>query len=279
MLANIDPEKIADLLRECARTLILPRHNKLAKHEIDTKSGPTDLVTIADRESEEFLKKQIESLYSGSVVIGEESVATDPACIDILNDQDKIVWVVDPVDGTSNFVAGNSTFAVMVACVFNGETQFGWIYDPLGNRMMIATKDKGVTINGQPVYTAAPKPLNEAIGHALPKYFPSLMRPSLENLKANVKDLYSMNCSGHEYLSIVSGRTDFMICKNTKPWDHLAGVLAVREAGGQANRWDGSVFDAVAATGGLVISANPRIYQDLMATVVPDLYSELKPSV
>ena len=149
MANNIDPNKIAQLLRDCAKECILPRYNKLKSGDILKKTSAADIVTIADKEAENKLIKDITKLYPGSIVIGEESIYEGKASLDELKKTDKIVWVVDPIDGTNNFVAGKRNFGIMLACVINGKTQFGWIYDILGDEIAIAEKGKGAYFHGQ----------------------------------------------------------------------------------------------------------------------------------
>ena len=105
--------EVADLLRTAARAEILPRFRRLASADIREK-GPGDLVTVADEESERQLTRRLMDLVPNSVVIGEEAVAADSKVLDRVFD-DAPVWIVDPVDGTSNFAAGKPAFGVIVA--------------------------------------------------------------------------------------------------------------------------------------------------------------------
>lgn len=125
---NIDHDKIAALLREVAADKITPRFQKLTDEEIRTKSGPEDLVTIADEEAETELTRRLQDLLPGSLVLGEEAVAHGSVRHDILKNNDTPVWVVDPVDGTRNFARGTPQFGTILALVHKGECVAGWIY-------------------------------------------------------------------------------------------------------------------------------------------------------
>src|SRR6185437_792815 len=99
---------------------VMPRFEKLESGDISEK-GPGDLVTVADIAAEHRLTPALRGLLPGSLVVGEEAVAADPAVLALL-DGDDYVWVVDPIDGTANFAAGIPLFAVMVALIRRGET-------------------------------------------------------------------------------------------------------------------------------------------------------------
>ena len=106
------------------------------------EKGPGDLVTVADEESERQLTRRLMELVPNSAVIGEEAVAADQKVLDRIFD-DVPVWIIDPVDGTSNFAAGKPAFGVIVAYARRGETLAGWIHDPLGKRTAVAMKGEG----------------------------------------------------------------------------------------------------------------------------------------
>ncbi|NKB46009.1 MAG: hypothetical protein GKS03_17240 [Alphaproteobacteria bacterium] len=99
---------VEQLILSVSVSTILPRYQSLTKEEIRTKTGPGDLVTIADEEAEQKLAEGLVALLPGSTVIGEEAVAADPAVLDHLS-RPGAVWIIDPIDGTANFVAQNNS--------------------------------------------------------------------------------------------------------------------------------------------------------------------------
>src|SRR6185437_5920408 len=129
-------DQVAELIREVAATIVLPRFRHLAAGEIHQKS-PGDVVTIADQEAEKALTRRLTALLPGSVVVGEEAVAADPRVLERVRDPGA-VWIVDPVDGTNNFAAGKTPFAVMVALLRDAEPAAAWIYDVVDDRMTLA---------------------------------------------------------------------------------------------------------------------------------------------
>jgi fructose-1,6-bisphosphatase/inositol monophosphatase family enzyme len=187
------------------------------------------------------------------------------------------VWVADPVDGTHNFVHGKREFGVMLAAVHNGEIVHGWIYDVLDRKMMHAEKGAGAYFDGQRLKTAAPKPLDQLIGHIGAKYYPDRVRPFLKEQKKKVASARSLHCAAHEYLLVLTGQADFGIYSRVKPWDHLAGALAVNEAGGSATLWNGQPYFPAFTGNGLMVASHPDVARELRAAIVDELVDKLKP--
>src|SRR5262249_4771449 len=125
-----------------AKAEILPRFRHLEPGTVQTKTGPTDLVTQADTEAEWAIKREVNKRWPGTLVVGEESVAADPALLGRLASAD-VAITVDPVDGTANLAAGLPLFAVMASVGVKGETVGGIIYDPMGDDWMLAEKGSG----------------------------------------------------------------------------------------------------------------------------------------
>lgn len=140
---------VEEVIRQAAAAEIMPRFRQLAAHEIDQKSGPHDLVTDADRKAEEFLTEALTALLPGSVVVGEEAVHADPASYGAIGGTAP-VWIVDPVDGTRQFVHGDSGFCTLVALVLDGVVHASWTFAPA--REEFATAIRG----GAPSWTVCP---------------------------------------------------------------------------------------------------------------------------
>jgi fructose-1,6-bisphosphatase/inositol monophosphatase family enzyme len=265
---SVDTDKVSALIVEAADTLIVPRFKQLQQGEIGTKSGPDDLVTIADREAEAFLAEALPRLYPGTVLIGEESVSEGRASLETLKERDRLIWVADPVDGTHNFVDGKREFGVKLAAVYNDEVLYGWIYDVIGKKMMVAEKGAGAFFDGERLKTAAPKTIGDMTGHAGMKYFPEKVRPFLRDAKEKIGEVYSLSCAAHEYLRIASGLSDFGIYSRVKAWDHLAGTLAVREAGGSVSLWNGKPYVPSFSGHGLLVASSDVVASELREAAV-----------
>ena len=225
MKGDSDFDGVGDILREAADTLICPRFRCLDAAAIATKSHADDLVTIADLETEEFLSRHLTALLPGSLAVGEESVFRDPArkaCLD----SDKPVWVIDPVDGTANFVHGLPGFAIIIALVERRRTIRGWIYDPLSRRLYKTEAGAGVWCEGRRLC------LDGRQGRELTAMSGCLGRRMIEHHRQHLGELSQRGSAAHDYMALCDGRLDFRLFRLLNPWDHAAGVLMVEEAGG-----------------------------------------------
>lgn len=230
-------DHVPALLRAVADELIQPRFGALAPSQIHAKDGRHDLVTVADLEVERRLTDALRALEPHSRVVGEEGVAADPARLAWLAGSAP-VWLVDPIDGTRNFVAGRSCFAVIVAYCRDGDTQAGWILDPLDGAMVGATRGEGAWLDRdgerRPLtIDAAGGDLTRMAGRLCDRYarrLPSLREQGLSPLPERAVRYGS---TGREYMDIARGRLHFGQYRRLKPWDHAAGLLIAEEAGGR----------------------------------------------
>ncbi|MCD8526028.1 MAG: hypothetical protein LRY62_02365 [Alphaproteobacteria bacterium] len=174
---QIDHNEISQIMREVAADKIIPRFQKLADGEIRTKSGPEDLVTIADEEAEVEITKRLQAAYPGCYVLGEESVAQGTVSRDILKTSNTLIFIVDPVDGTRNFAHGVPRYGSIVAAVYNGECIGGWIYQIPLDRIFHAEKGKGVMIDGVP-FTPAAQPAPDADFSVMRAFISTMFVPS-----------------------------------------------------------------------------------------------------
>ncbi|MFF9352493.1 inositol monophosphatase family protein [Streptomyces sp. NPDC014734] len=229
-------------VRAAAAAEIMPRHRQLAAHEIVEKNGPHDLVTIADRLAEEHLTASLTRLLPGSVVVGEEAVHADPAVYDALRG-DAPVWIVDPVDGTRQFVHGDPGFCTLVALARHGELLASWTFAPALDQMAVAVRGGGATLNGEPISSGSPAPgtaLRVAMSH--PDYTTEAQKRALLGLRTDGIDARPCGSAGLEYLAVARGEMDAVAFTWEYAWDHAAGLLLVTEAGGAQATLDGTPF-------------------------------------
>lgn len=264
-MPHIDPEKIANYIREVAADKIVPRFQKLEEHEISTKSGPTDLVTIADLEAEVDLTRIFKDILPGSYVVGEEAVSKNETDMGLLATHDGFVWVIDPVDGTLNFASGNEKFGTIIALVKGGQTVQGWILDIPKGRMAVAERGSGVEIDGiSKTYPAMEKSLNETRGFISRKFLPPKMREELkEILDSEFGNVETYMCCAHEYMDILEGEAFFSMYSRIRPWDHLTGGMMMVESGGYARKWDGSLYSPGDERGGLICTPDENIWNQI----------------
>jgi len=232
-----DPTRVGAIMRAVAAEEILPRFEKLERHEIGEKDAG-EIVTAADIASETKLAAAFTALLPGSVVVGEEGFAADNSVIEHLS-RDAAVWIVDPLDGTRNFSEGNPTFAVIVALAIGGETRAGWIYDPLRDDLIWGAAGEGTWDRAGRVRLPSAKRSIKTMRGSVP----SRPRARLEELAAKKgtpvpADMVRLRCCGREYMDLIRGDLDFALYGQLKAWDHAAGVLLHREAGGHSGRAD-----------------------------------------
>ncbi|MET8286248.1 inositol monophosphatase family protein [Streptomyces sp. NPDC051639] len=223
---------VEEAVRHAAAAEIMPRFRQLAAHEIDQKSGPHDLVTDADRKAEEYLTDTLPKLLPGSVVVGEEAVHADPATYDAIQGAAP-VWIVDPVDGTRQFVRGESGFCTLVALTLGGVVHASWTYAPARGQLAVALRGRGAHLDGQPLRSGSPAPgrdLEIATSH--PDYTTDEQKRALLGLNTEGVRPRPCGSAGLEYLAVARGELDATAFSWEAAWDHAAGLLLVEEAGG-----------------------------------------------
>ena len=252
-------ENVAAILRETATEIILPRFNALTTEQIKEKSGPGDLVTVADIEAEEKLSNALKQLIPGSQVVGEETTSKYPDTINFLS-SGSLVWVVDPIDGTKNFTRGNHLFCIMVCLVRSSSPILAVIFDPLSDTYLSAEKGSGAWLHNTNGVSAKKLKIQESVDLNQMSGFLSLGgfkdRPTRDKMRLSASTLFkrydNLGCSGHEYIQIITNRRHFTINYRTFPWDHLPGSLIHSEAGGYQANFEGAKYDPTKLTKGLV---------------------------
>lgn len=227
----MDTESVLALLKDVAARVITPRFRSLAAGQIIEKN-PGDLVTVADREAEVLITEWLNQHDPSALVVGEEATETDPGLLTRLESAPR-AWVVDPVDGTKNFVHGRKEHAVMVAEIVDGEAVRGWIWQPEFERAYVAEKGAGLYLNGERLVRSE-RPDGEL------KVLTS--RPSEEGSVGGLTVGPSAWCCGVDYPWIADGTVDAVLYVSNKPWDHAPGSLFVREMGGVVRYADGTEY-------------------------------------
>ncbi|WP_264927080.1 inositol monophosphatase family protein [Streptomyces sp. A012304] len=223
---------VEEAVRKAAAAEIMPRFRQLADDEVAQKSGPHDLVTDADRNAELYLTDVLGSLLPGSVVVGEEAVDADPAAYDAIRG-DAPVWIVDPIDGTRQFVHGDDGFCTLVALARHGVVLASWTYAPARDQLATAVRGGGAFLDGERLFAGRPEPgrdLTVATSH--PDYTTDEQKHALLGLWADGVAPRACGSAGLEYLAVARGTLDATAFSWELAWDHAAGLLLVEEAGG-----------------------------------------------
>lgn len=243
------------LLRQVAEDVILPRYKSLTDAQVKTKSGPNDFVTIADEEAERLLAEGLTGFQSDSLVIGEEAATADPSILDRLA-KPGAVWVIDPIDGTGNFVAGYAAFAVVVALVEDGETTMGWMHEPLEARTLWAAKGQGTWLDDYR------QTLDSTEETDLSGMAASLYHRAFKPAGKSFARTSRIGSAAHEYWALAENRVQVSSFSRLKPWDHAAGVLMHEEAGGYSALLDGTPYKPAAQDQKGILSAPSKAVWD-----------------
>ncbi|KJK60118.1 inositol monophosphatase family protein [Saccharothrix sp. ST-888] len=255
-------EKVAEILAEVSAEVVEPRFRALADGEVMEKA-PGDLVTIADREAEVIISRRLRELLPVPVV-GEEAVAADPSLARALVEE-PAVWLVDPVDGTSNFVAGRPDFAVMASLVRAGQAVAAWIWQPMSQTAYSAELGAGAWRDG---HRLVRRPTDDAPekwrGTLKSRYLdPAEHHRMLTSARVFGQVSGGLRSAGMEYPLIAEGEQEFILYWRTLPWDHAPGSLLITESGGVSARLSGSPYrpDPPGGEDGLLVAADPAVWE------------------
>ncbi|NCQ25013.1 MAG: inositol monophosphatase [Rhodobacteraceae bacterium CG17_big_fil_post_rev_8_21_14_2_50_63_15] len=258
---------LINLVRRAARTEILPRFQKLTRADVRTKSGPHDLVTEADHQAEAMIARGIQGMLPQALIVGEEAVAAKPALRDDVSEAELAV-IIDPVDGTWNYVHGLPLFGVIIAVTRFGRPVLGLLYDPVSDDWILAeetsfTRFANAIGTERPVRVSSGGPLDQLQGymhfHLMSKPRQAEIAPLLPALARCI----ALRCSCHEYRLLAQGAVDFVMSDVLNPWDHAAGVLACQQAGGVARMLDGRAYTTGILRGVLLSAANQDTWERL----------------
>ena len=219
--------EVADLLNQASKSIVLPYFKNLTEKQIKSKSEPSDLVTLADEMTETFLSEKLKQLVPGSQVIGEEAADKQPVIMRQLGEPG-IVWLIDPIDGTGNYVKGDPNFAIAVALLDSSQTIMGWIHKPLEESTIWAGKDEGSwcgKVKLEIIKKFNNTGYNDIKGANYHQNF--ITAPNMPY--SSVNRTGSAAC---EYWNLITNQIQYTTFSRLKPWDHAAGVLIHQEAGG-----------------------------------------------
>jgi myo-inositol-1(or 4)-monophosphatase len=253
---------------------VLLRHmNKLDALNVVEK-GRMDYASEVDGLAEEAIVKELRKAYPECAVLGEEgglqkgSSARGPGALG------RATWVIDPLDGTSNYLHGWPHWCVSIALVENGEPQHAVVFDPLRNELFTASKGAGAQLNERKIRVGERKDITGAM---LVTGFPPRERervaPQLDTLRELLRDAEDVRRTGSAALDlayVACGRADAYFEAGLKSWDIAAGVLLVREAGGRACDYRGAALsrmDIAESRGRQVIATNIKLADPIVKAI------------
>jgi myo-inositol-1(or 4)-monophosphatase len=243
-----------------AGDLIARSMSRLDSLKIDTK-GRNDFVTDIDRQAEADIIATIRRAHPDHAFLAEESGRTGAS---------EYVWIIDPLDGTTNFLHGFPTFAVSIAVEHRGRLQHAVVYDPMRQELFTASRGDGAQLDGKKIRVSTQRALEGAlIGTGFPyRMAAAHIDDYLAILKAVMNIAAGVRRPGAASLDlayVAAGRVDGFWEFGLAPWDTAAGTLLIQEAGGRVGTPTGTEY----SLGPNIVAGNPKVYQELLEALGP----------
>ena len=255
-----DPQDLlklaVEVAEEAARLIVERRRGTITV--ADTKSTVTDVVTAVDRESEELIRARILQARPDDSFLGEEG--------DDVNGTSGVRWVVDPIDGTVNYLYDIPAYAVSIAVEYDGETVAGVVVDAPKGEVFTATKGGGAFLDGKPIQVSGCTELSTALvgtGFGYDADRRQVQAEVVQQLITKVRDIRRIGVGALDLCYVACGRLDGYYERGLAPWDLAAGALVVTEAGAVLGGVDGGP-----AGHELTLAAGPGIADALRALLV-----------
>lgn len=229
--------------------------------KIERKAGRTDLVTWADREAQAAIAAVLRDAHPGCAILGEEGTIGDLAA--------EQVWIVDPLDGTTNYAHGWPFYSVSIALCSHGEIVCGVVYDPYRDELFAATAGGGATLDGSPLAVSAIDSLDRAL---LVTQVQSSDPAVIEDFMVRTRRLLDVAGGVRSFGSpalvmcgVAAGRLEGYCEATMSPWDVAAGALIIREAGGRVSDFAGAVASPLERAD--LLATNGRVHEELAAVL------------
>ena len=237
-----------------AATLLVDGLDRV-RAEVSTKSTPTDMVTEMDRASEALIVAGIRAKRPDDGIVGEEGAD--------VTGTSGVQWLIDPIDGTTNYLYGYPGFAVSIAAEVDGDVGVGVVHDPLHADVFRAARGRGATRNDVAIHVSSQRDLRRALVGTGFSYEPERRHRQAQVLievLPNVRDIRRMGAASVDLCSVACGRLDAFYERGLGPWDLAAGALIAEEAGAVVGDLRGGP-----ASGEFVLAAAGGVFEPLRA--------------
>lgn len=246
---KINTEELEALLKKAGK---LFADRNVAAHT--REKGVADYVTEVDFAVQQFIRRRLEELYPEVQFLSEEKSNEEI-------DKDGLVWVLDPVDGTTNLIHDYRASVISLALMQKGSVVLGMIYNPYTDELFSAQKGKGSYCNGQKIEVSGAETMEKClISIGTSPYYKEMAEKNFKVFQAIFKDCQDIRRSGSAALDlayVACGRIEAYFERNLKIWDYAAGMLLVRESGGQVTDYRGNDADTEMISN--ITAANPKI--------------------
>jgi myo-inositol-1(or 4)-monophosphatase len=250
-----------------AGDIIVRAMPRLESIEIHTK-GRNDYVTEVDRAAEADIIETIRRLHPDHAFLGEESGQTGTG---------DVVWIIDPLDGTTNFMHGFPTFAVSIGCQIKGRMEHAVVFDVMRQELFTASRGDGAQLDGRKIRVSKQTTLE---GSLIATGFPYRVdSPWLDEYLAMLKTVMTKaaglrrpGAAAIDLAYVAAGRVDGFWEMGLKPWDTAAGTLLITEAGGRVGTLTGEEYKQ----GGHIVGGTPKVFAELVAAISPHVTDALR---
>jgi myo-inositol-1(or 4)-monophosphatase len=227
-----------------------------------TYKGEVDLVTEVDAEAERVIREELLGNFPTYAMLAEEG--------GMLAGEEDARWIVDPLDGTTNYAHGLLIFCVSIALERSGEVVFGVVHDPMHEETFVAEQDRGATLNGEPIKVSETDELMRALIATGFPYDRAEIPEALElfgRFAATTRGMRRLGSTALDLCYVASGRLDGYFERGIWPWDLAAGSVILREAGGKLTNYRGGVLEL---DGREIVASNERLHSSMMRLIEAD---------
>ena len=239
------------------------RSRMYKEHHVTTKSDPNDLVTELDRDTEKLLTQHIRQTYPNHFIISEEGYG------DTLTDLNGTVWIIDPIDGTMNFVHQKRNFAISIGIYHDHVGEIGFIYDVVGDVLYSAKRGLGAFKNDQPLKRLDNNvPLNQAMiamNHFWLCENPLVCEQTMQKFVRSIRGTRTYGSAALEFAYVAEGILDGYLALSLSPWDVAAGIVIVNEVGGVTTTIDGDSLSLL--TKSPILTCNPSLQLEIIHSI------------
>jgi myo-inositol-1(or 4)-monophosphatase len=255
----VSKDFIVTICKEAGRTMLESLGDNL---EI-TRKGEVDLVTQVDLALQEMMVEAIHERYPDHTILGEEGTEERKA------KEGEHIWLIDPLDGTTNYVHGYPVFCVSVALAYGGDVLAGAVCDPLHNELFYAEKGEGATLNDRRISVSSTERLiSSLLSTGFPYKRATLPDNNLAQFNKVITRIQGVRRSGSVALdlaNVAAGRLDGHWELHVKPWDTAAGGLLIKEAGGRITDGRGGLWNPFES---YIVATNGKIHDELLALLM-----------
>lgn len=267
-VTDATPRELLALAEATAREAgaLLLRARAAGASGVETKSSATDMVSDADRASERLIVERLRAARPDDAILGEEGGASAGSS--------GVRWVIDPLDGTTNYLYGLTHFAVSIAAEVQGDEEAGGevvagvVYDPVQDEAFTASLGGGAHVNGRPIAVSGKADLATALvatGFGYDAEVRARQGPVVARVLPLVRDIRRHGAAALDLCNVACGRVDAYYERGLQAWDMAAGALIVREAGGLTSAIEGGP-----AVPGSMVAATPALLEPLRVLVAEE---------